>query len=678
MTNEIFLKDSVNLIKGIGSKKLLYLEKLGIVTIEDLLNHFPYKYKDKRNVVFSGKLIDGGKYLVSGRLIKISTRSYGSGRTLVECILDDDAGKFGVSFFNMPYIKQTLSIGKKYSVYGTVRIRNGYKQFSNPEISEFNSSKDTRGILPVYKCTSGITNNDFSKWVKTALEASDVSYDWIDSNIVNEEQLCDREFVYRNIHFPESESHYKAARYRMIFEELLMYQLEIRLNVKDINKNVDAGIEDADINDYIEKLPFSLTEGQRKCIKEIEHDLVSPKPMNRLIQGDVGCGKTVVAEAAMFKCVKAGYQAAMMAPTEILARQHFEKISEEFAPFGIKTVLLVSGISKKERQDILNEIKTGSADVVVGTHAIIQEDVEFANLGIVITDEQHRFGVNQRKSLAHKGASVNVCVMSATPIPRTLAATVYGDMDFSVIPEKPSNRKEIITKAVYPESRDRAYIAVLNELKAGHQAYVVAPSIDSDDDNLTSVEQLYSELSEKFKDYNIALIHGRLDAETKGRIMNDFLNGKIDILVSTTVIEVGIDVPDATIIVLENSDRYGLAQMHQLRGRVGRSDFQSYCYLVNYSNSESAVERAKAMVNLSSGFDISEEDFLLRGPGDISGTMQSGNYQSHIIDLCKYKDILDKAVFWADEIMKSGGKTDLTYVRNHMLNNYAEDNSNII
>lgn len=446
----------------------------------------------------------------------------------------------------------------------------------------------------------------------------------------------------------------------------------------------DSAIDTVDMHSFYEKLPFVLTEGQQIAIKDIEQDLTSPISMNRLVQGDVGCGKTVIAEAAIFRVTRAGWQSAFMAPTEILARQHFNKLSEELGHYGIRVVLLVSGLKAAERRDLIEKIAHGDVDVVIGTHALIQDDVEFKRLGLVITDEQHRFGVNQRKILAGKAEAVNVLVMSATPIPRTLAATVFGDMDFSVIKSKPSNRKEIITRYVTDKSRERAYTEVYKEIKRGYRAYVVAPAIDENDDSdIASVTSLYEELQGRFNDVNLGLIHGRLDKLEKERIMNEFAIGEIELLVSTVVIEVGIDVPEATVIVIENSERFGLAQLHQLRGRVGRSDKQSYCYLICYSDSENAVNRMNAMVTMSDGFEISEEDYRLRGAGDLMGIMQHGYSGNSFYDLFGYERILKLATNDAEEIATASDRedkstVDISQLKFRSAKAVLQDNSNII
>ena len=675
MFKKSYLYDNVKIIDGIGEKKAHSLSSCGINTIADLLEHFPYKYLDKRSVTASNAIVGDRDYMVEGILLRVSSRPGKGRKTLVECLFQDDYSRFSAIFFNRPYLKQSLKVGEKYTLYGTARVKNGYISWVNPEINIYGSNSDKRGILPVYRCSKGISNNDYIKWISQVLNELG-NYDWIDKDILDKRNICYSKLAYKNIHFPESEKHYKTARFRIIYEQLLIYQLAVRLNRSELHNNqISSRIDNVDIKPFIDSLPFKLTEGQYECIRQIESDLIDDRAMNRMVQGDVGCGKTVVAEVAIYKTVKSGMQAAMMAPTELLARQHYNRLSSDFEKHGIRCCLLVSGIKAAKRREILNKIEQGNIDVVVGTHALIQKDVAFSNLALVITDEQHRFGVNQRKALVKMGRAVNVCVMSATPIPRTLAATVFGDMDFSIIRNKPKSRLEIITKSVNMDGRERAYSAVAAEIEKGHQAYVVAPSIDNDDD-LVSVEQLYDELSRKFTNHKVALLHGKLDKDDKNRIMNDFVQGKIDLLIATVVIEVGIDVPNATIIVLENCDRFGLAQMHQLRGRVGRSEFQSYCYLVNYSNSDTAVARVEAMKKCSDGFMISEEDYRLRGPGDIMGTMQSGNYNNRIIALCSYSDILNIAIEDANMIIEEQRNNMLEYVRSKVLS--ISDNSNIL
>ena len=677
----IYLSDDISNIKGIGAKKKEQLESAGIETVQDLLDYYPVRYKDRRNAI---RAMDAGTdkdSLVMGRLVKTQLRPLSGRRSMVECTLRDDSCVFYAVFFNMPYLKSSLSIGSEYALFGQMRIRNGSRVWTNPEMSKAGSERDVRGIIPVYRHSAGLTDINLRKWVRTAIEYSDIDADWISDKLINERKLCSRRFAYENIHFPESEKHYKAARYRLIYDKLLMYQLAVRASRAELEQSeIDSSIAETDMHVFYDGLPFALTEGQQNCIDEIMKDLSSKRAMNRLVQGDVGCGKTVVAEAAMYRVAKAGCQSAMMAPTEILARQHYKRLSSDLEPYGIKCALLVSGMKAAERRSVIDGIAGGDIDVVIGTHAIIQKDVEFHDLALVITDEQHRFGVAQRKSLVKKGRCVNVCVMSATPIPRTLAATVFGDMDFSIIRSMPGGRKKIITRALDAGTRERAYIEAAKELEQGRRAYIIAPSIDSDDEDLQSVERLFNEIKTRFKAYDAALLHGRLSSDEKASIMRDFAEGKIQILVSTIVIEVGIDVPEATVIIIENSERFGLSQLHQLRGRVGRSDLQSYCFVINYSKSETAVARAKAMAEISDGFEISEIDYELRGPGDIMGTMQSGTVVNDVLKLSRYTDILEAAIQDADAITGDKDRLgcDVNYALERMQHLSSSDNSNII
>ena len=677
------LSDDISSLKGIGSKLKEQLTAAGIETIGDLLSYYPFKYKDRRHLV---RAMDAGTEkdsLTCGRLIKVQLRPLSGGRSITECTLKDDSCVFYAVFFNMPYLKKSLVTGEDYVLFGRLRLRNGARVWTNPEFSKAGGDRDIRGIFPVYRHTAGITDINFRKWISEALTSTDLDTDWIGSDIVEKRKLCGPGFALSNIHFPESEKHYKAARYRLIYEKLLMYQLAVRMNSARANDSeTDSSVPWQEMDGFYEGLPFELTEGQLKCIEEIMNDLGNRRPMNRLIQGDVGCGKTVVAEAAIYRCAKSGLQSAMMAPTGILAKQHYENISRDLSVYGIKCDLLVSGMKAAERRQVIDNVASGKTDVLIGTHALIQKDVSFNDLALVITDEQHRFGVAQRKSLVKKGRGVNVCVMSATPIPRTLAATVFGDMDFSIIRSMPKDRKKIITRALDQSTRERAYIDMRRELEKGNRAYVIAPSIDNEDDDMLSVQKLFEEIKEKFSGYKAALLHGRLTGDEKTSIMNDFKDGRLQILVSTIVIEVGIDVPEATVIIIENSERFGLAQMHQLRGRVGRSSRQSYCYIINYSRSETAAARARAMAEISDGFEISEADYEMRGPGDVMGTMQSGTAASDVLMLSRYTDILEAAIEDADAIIKEIDEgiclTDAEYAYEMMMRSGASDNSNII
>ena len=677
------LSDDISVLKGIGSKKKEQLSAAGIETIYDLLSYYPVKYKDRRHLTRAMDAVTDKDSLTCGKLIKVQLRPLSGGRSLTECTLRDDSCVFYAVFFNMPYLRKSLITGQDYVLFGRMKIRNGARVWTNPEFSKAGGERDVRGIYPVYRHSAGLTDINLRKWIREALDYTDLEQDWIGKNITEKRKLCGPGFALGNIHFPESEKHYKAARYRLIYEKLLMYQLAVRINAAGAeDTEYDSSVPEQDMTPFYDGLPFELTEGQSGCISDIMADLSSRRSMNRLVQGDVGCGKTAVAEAAIFRCARSKLQSAMMAPTSILAKQHYESISKDLSKYGIKCDLLVSGMKAAERRKVIDNVASGKTDVLIGTHALIQNDVSFSDLALVITDEQHRFGVAQRKSLVRKGRGVNVCVMSATPIPRTLAATVFGDMDFSIIRSMPKNRKKIITRSLDQSTRERAYNEMKRELDKGNRAYVIAPSIDNDDEDMLSVNKLFEEIRERFPSHEAALLHGRLSGDEKAGIMNDFKEGKIQILVSTIVIEVGIDVPEATVIIIENSERFGLAQMHQLRGRVGRSSRQSYCYVINYSKSETAVARAKAMAEISDGFEISEADYEMRGPGDVMGTMQSGTAASDVLMLSRYTDILEAAIEDSDIIMeerKEGASlTDADHAYEMMMRAGASDNSNII
>lgn len=679
------LSDSVTTIKGVGAKKQTVLEEMGITTIYDLLEHSPFRYQNRLNRTHFMDVPEDKDVLIGGVLINKRLRSIGRGRTMLECALRDESGIFHAIFFNMPFLEKNLRLGNDYTLFGKMKWRNGAKTIVNPEMYPANSPRDIRGIIPVYRRSAGISSNELSKLILSILDEMDESCEWLGDELLEKNNLAPEYYAYRNIHFPESVDAYNRAKFRLIYDKLLAFQYCILYNRRFLDEECgNSMIAPVDISKFLDSLPFRLTEGQQTAVDDIEHDLMSTKTMNRLVQGDAGCGKTVVAETAIFHVVSAGWQAAFMAPTEILARQHFAKLTADFGEFGMRTALLVSGIKSTDRREILEGISSGDIDIVIGTHALIQSDVEFAKLGLVVTDEQHRFGVNQRKILTEKSEAVNVLVMSATPIPRTLAATVFGDMDFSVIKSKPSNRKEIITRYATKKSRERVYANVYNEVKNGNRAYIVAPSIeDSEDNNLISVEALYEELKKKFKGTKIGLIHGKLDKLEKERMMSEFAAGTIKVLVSTVVIEVGIDVPEATVIVIENAERFGLAQLHQLRGRVGRSDLQSYCYLICYSDAENAIERMNAMVTMSDGFEISEEDYRLRGAGDLMGTMQHGYSGNSFYDLFGYDKILKLATSDAEQILSKNqielkGFVDLEQLQLRTNNIMVQDNSNII
>ena len=559
-------------------------------------------------------------------------------------------------FFNGRYLANYFNIGSEYTFYGKISLNNGRMQMAHPEFHKAGDEEDVRGILPIYPLTEGMTQANMRKIQKEAICLADNVKEWLPDWIVEENNLCSPSYAIKNIHFPADERNIKEARYRMVFEELLTLQTGLFYIKKGMTGEQDGTVIDMaiDMSHFTETLPFRLTSGQLKVWKEIEKDLAAVRPMNRLVQGDVGSGKTAVAQMAMYKTVKAGYQAVMMAPTELLAKQHLASMKKVFDPLGIRTELLCGTMKSGEKEQVLKDLASGDIDILIGTHALIQPNVGFKGLGLVVTDEQHRFGVNQRTVLAEKGRNPNVLVMTATPIPRTLAVILYGDLDISVIDTMPPGRKPVRTFLRNADSRDAIYDFVRQKAKEGRQAYVVAPLIDeSENVDCRSAQEIYEELSSKYHDLNIGLVHGAMKQEEKDRIMESFAAGKTDVLVSTVVIEVGIDVKNATVMIIENCERFGLAQLHQLRGRVGRGQHQSYCVLICGHESKIADRRNQIMCRSQNGFEIAEEDLKLRGPGEIFGTRQHGLPELNISDLIRHGDILEDVKKVAAKIIEA-------------------------
>lgn len=664
------LYGSVGQIKGIGPKKLNILSKLGINTISDMLYYFPRTYQNRTIITKIKDINLPGDVLVKAN-IKLITKNnnFRSRKQTLKLLIGDDTGILEVVFFNAKYVEKSLSMGEEYSFYGKITISNGKIQMIHPEFTKENN-EDLQGIIPVYSLVSGITQNEIRKWIKKSLECIYMEKDHLSDELLYNKRLCKIDYALYNIHKPEDIQKLKIAKYRLIFDELLIFQLGL-FKIKNSGNQLEFNykiIKLGETDNFIKSLPFNLTDAQKKVAKEVIKDMESEKPMNRLIQGDVGSGKTVIAEIAIYKAVRSGYQAAMMAPTEILAKQHFKGLEAIFTPHGIKVGILCGSMTAKDKKETLLSLYSGEIDVIVGTHAIIQDKVSFRKLGLVITDEQHRFGVNQRRMFADKGEGVDKLVMTATPIPRTLAVIIYGDLDISVINELPPGRKNIITNSVSTKNRDAAYKFIQAEIEKGHQAYVVTPLIEESEnlDLLSSVE-VYNELKAKWKNVSTGLIHGEMKQSEKDIVMLDFYEGKIQILVATVVIEVGINVPNATVMIIENAERFGLAQLHQLRGRVGRGGDQSYCTLVTNSNSEIAKERQNIMVSSSDGFEIAEKDLELRGPGEFFGLRQHGLPNLRIADVVKHLKILMEARLVANEILEID--PNMNNKENQLLNN---------
>lgn len=639
------LRESVTSLKGVGPKKAEALKKLGISTMEDLVFFLPRSYEDRRNRVDISDAAEDQNSVVTGEVkLVVNDRYRGGRKQMLRLLVEDGTGSMEVVFFNAKYLQHSFRTGRKYTFFGKVTRNFGKMQMIHPEFSDADGMED--GILPVYPLTKGISQREMRTWQKSLKRAYSMAEDILSSEAVERNRLCSLSYALENVHFPQEKQKLLEAKYRLIFDELLILQTGLfmaRQNVTD-GRNGIAFSPEADTGRYIESLPYPLTGAQQRCVEEIERDLESSTAMNRLVQGDVGCGKTAVAEIAMYKAVKSGYQAVLMAPTEILAAQHFDGISRAFEAHGIRTAFLTGSLKAVQKREVLEQIATGEAQVIIGTHAVIQPDVEFSRLGLVITDEQHRFGVRQRVKLREKGENPNVLVMTATPIPRTLSVILYGDLDVSIIDELPPGRQQTVTRCLKSEKRGECYDFVEQQLKQGRQAYVVTPLIEESETlDAKSAEQVAAELKKRFRGYSVELIHGAMSQDEKDRIMESFSRGETDVLVATVVIEVGINVPNATVIVIENSERFGLAQLHQLRGRVGRGSHRSYCFLILDGGSEIAEKRGQIMEASSDGFFIAEEDLKLRGPGEIFGTRQHGLPDLAITDLSKHMKILEQA-----------------------------------
>lgn len=652
------LDDKITTLKGVGPKKAEAFARLGIETVEDLIFAFPRIYEDRKNIVPIAKLKEEETALFIGEVDVIRPGGYyrGRGSKVLRMLITDDTGSIEVVFFNASYLAKTIHRGDRLAFYGKPVYNRDRLQVVHPPFEKADTAET--GIIPVYPLTSGITQREMRRLQKLVRPLYSQVEDILSEETVHRNNLCGIEYAIRNVHFPEDRQNYLEAKYRLVFDEFMI--LETGLMASKINEQAyEKGsrfLDDSSEKEFIESLPYPLTGAQQRCVTEIMADLTSDRPMNRLIQGDVGSGKTAVAQVAIFKAVRSGFQAVMMAPTEILARQHYEGISREFDAFGIKTGFLSGNMRAAEKRQVLEELSDGSIQVLIGTHAVIQPDVVFCNLGLVITDEQHRFGVSQRIKLKDKGDRANVLVMTATPIPRTLAVVLYGDMDVSVIDEMPPGRMPVVTKCLTGfDAREKCYDFVERQIREGHQIYVVTPLIDeSEAMDARSAAQVYEELAARFA--RTEMIHGSMKQAEKDDIMARFSAGEIDVLVATVVIEVGINVPNATVMVIENAERFGLAQLHQLRGRVGRGRWQSYCFLITEGQSELALKRGEIMEASSDGFYIAEEDLKLRGPGEIFGTRQHGLPDMRLADMAKHMNVLNDARDEAKAILEDDPK----------------------
>lgn len=652
------LNTDVRYIKGIGEQRAKSLGKLGIATLRDLIAYFPRAYEDRRTFCKIKDLRPGENACVEAMVASEPTLSrIRKGLELVKLRVVDETGTLDITFFNQAYIKNSLHRGETYIFYGKAEGNLLRKTMSNPLMEREGQRTLTGRIVPVYPLTAGVSQSLLIKSVEQGLAACrDLLPDPLPDAVRREHSLCSIGYAYDQIHFPDSEEELAIARRRLVFEELFL----LAIGLKKLRRRRDdlrcVPWLQTDISDFYGRLPFALTGAQRRAIDEILADFRSGRPMNRLVQGDVGSGKTMVAAAAMICAVRNGFQAALMAPTEILAEQHYRGLAPLLETMGIPCVLLTGAMKAKERRTTLGQIETGEARVVIGTHALISTDVVYENLGLVVTDEQHRFGVGQRAALSAKGDTPHLLVMSATPIPRTLALIIYGDLDVSVIDELPPGRQVIDTFCVTGAYRQRFYNFVRKEIDAGRQAYMICSMVEQSDtvsDDRRAATEYAKMLQEQvFPDLNIACVHGRMKPKEKDAVMAAFASGQTHILVSTTVVEVGVDVPNATVMVIEDADRFGLSQLHQLRGRVGRGKHKSYCILVSDNKNEDTRQRLKVMTKTTDGFKIAEEDLRLRGPGDFFGQRQHGLPALKVADLSCDMSLLKEAQAAAEMLLQ--------------------------
>ena len=658
-------------LTGIGSKTKQALSHLGIDTLEDLIDYYPYRYElVKRSNIEEKKEDDD--VIVDGIVMNIPRVVYFKKhleRMTFQMQLQDRM--IEIVIFNRGYLKKHLNVGTSVTVFGKWK----------PKKNQIVASKMKLGMIektyvePIYHLTNKITNQKMIQWIHDAFQYAKIKPSMIPHCIEEKYQFLKKEESVLEIHHPTSTVHLKQARTRLKYEELFefLYKMTLLKETRKRENGLKRTISKEKIKEMIDQLPFSLTMDQKEAVKDIFKDMENESRMNRLIQGDVGSGKTILAFIASYMNYLSGYQTAFMAPTEILAIQHYEKAKELLEPFHMKVVLLTGKLKVSEKKKIQKEIETGEVDLIIGTHALISSKVTYSNLGLVITDEQHRFGVQQRRELKNKGMTPDILYMSATPIPRTYALTIYGDMEVSNIKTKPMGRKEIETLLYTEKELKDVLIKMYEELKKGHQIYVIAPLIEENEEsNAKAVDTMYENMKKAFgKLYQIDMLHGKQDGKKKETIMNAFKENKIQILISTTVIEVGVDVSNATMIVIFNAERFGLSQLHQLRGRVGRSDLQSYCLLVsNYDK-----ERLQIMTKVHDGFEISEEDFRLRGSGDFFGNRQSGDMNFKLADVCHDFKILRQAKEDAELLVQ--GKLNLTKEEELYFKNFQKSMSHL-
>lgn len=636
-------------LRGIGDKKAQAFNKLGVFSLFDLLSYFPRRYEDRSHLSHIALTLDGESVCVCALVADTPRLSrIRRGLDIVRFRAVDGSGAVDISYFNQSYMKDKFRRGESYYFYGKVQVTGSHRSMTNPIAEPEDGPRRVTGkIVPVYRLSAGISAKDISGAVEQALGQCLGSLpELLPEDLRRKLSLTPVDFAYKNIHFPADEKSLDAARRRLVFEELFVLACALGRMRGQRGRSGGIAMPEGEIEEFWRAMPFSPTGAQRRCVNEALGDMRSGAEMNRLVQGDVGSGKTLVAAALVWYTFKNGRSSAFMAPTEILAEQHFETLTKLLAPLGLRIVRLTGAMTAAEKRKTKELLALGEFDLVVGTHAILSEGVELKRLGLVVTDEQHRFGVEQRSRLVSKGEKPHVLVMSATPIPRTLALIIYGELDVSIIDELPPGRQKVDTFAVDESYRARLNGFIRKQVEQGRQVFIVCPMVEENEDlpqKLKSAEEHARELAGVFPDLSVGCIHGRLKPKDKDAVMAAFVHGDIDILVSTTVIEVGVDVPNASLIVVENAERFGLSQLHQLRGRVGRGQHKSYCVLVSDSDGEDVRRRLKIMTRTNDGFRISEEDLRLRGPGDFFGSRQHGLPELHMAELGADAQLMQQA-----------------------------------
>lgn len=670
---------SIRIFQGIGEKRLLAFHRLGIDTVFDLITYFPRRYEDRSIIKPISQVQDGETVCVETIIASEPTLArIRRGLEIVKFRAVDDSGMINISYFNQSYIRTQFHKGDSVRFYGKIQIKNRHVTMTNPVADHLEkTSHQTGSITPVYKTTQGLTQNNIRNTMEQALSIAHEIPELLPQDVLDEFDLCPCGDAFIQIHRPDDYGKLEYARNRFVFEEFFRLCITMQYLKQSHQDTPGIQMSKTDETDFLKTLPYSPTGAQMRAIKDIRQDMESGSAMNRMIQGDVGSGKTLVASYAAWVCCRNGCQCAMMAPTEILAEQHYRTFLKQLSPYGIQIAILTGSTPAGEKREIKKRLAEGTIHFVIGTHALFSEDVEYDNLALVITDEQHRFGVAQRNKLVQKSANAHVLVMSATPIPRTLALMIYGDLDVSVIDEMPPGRQPIETYAVNSTYRPRLNAFIQKTVEAGRQVYVVCPAIeDNEAFPLTTVEEHKQALKRALPQVRIAMVHGKMKDQEKDRIMRSFSEGEIDVLVSTTVIEVGVDVPNAALIIIEDADRFGMSQLHQLRGRVGRGDAQSYCILVSDTANDNAVERLKMMTKTQSGFEVAEKDLAMRGPGDFFGDRQHGLPPIRIADLCTDMSILQQAQSSAMDLIRKD--PDLSHPDHRELFKYVQQNASTL